>query len=129
MDPTKKRFKNLSGIEIENLYGPEDVLAAIEVKYHGVFGKGWSSRDSIRACFERIERGCPGVWCAYVTLTERKSWKNRPTKNNLGYDVYTLFWDPTAKKPQYEPTGDWIKLVEELSKRLGKQPSGRLALV
>jgi methylmalonyl-CoA mutase N-terminal domain/subunit len=25
MDPTKKRFKNLSGIEIENLYGPEDV--------------------------------------------------------------------------------------------------------
>jgi hypothetical protein len=107
-----------SGTIPENgiLYKGEDVLAAIEVKNHGVFGKGSSSCDGLRQSFHEIQRAYPKIWCAYVTLSERESYTNKITTENLGFPAFTLFWDPTGKRPHYEPTGHWVLFVSELKK-------------
>lgn len=105
------------------LYKGEDVLAAIEVKNHGVFGKGSSSCEGLRRSFREIQSVCPRIWCAYVTLSERESLKNKITTENLSFPAYTLFWDPTRKTPRYEPTGHWTLFVDELKRLTGNATS------
>jgi hypothetical protein len=101
------------------LYKGDDALAAIEVKNHGVFGKGSSSCERLRQSFQEIQSKYPKIWCAYVTLSERESYKNKITTENLGFPAYTLFWDPTGKRHHYESTGHWMLFVNELKKSTG----------
>jgi hypothetical protein len=100
------------------LYEAEDVLAAFEIKNHGTFGKGSSSCDEIRLRFQKIQAACPKIWCVYITLSERETFKNKITTENLGFDAYTLFWDPKGKEPQYRPTGHWMQFINELNRQI-----------
>jgi hypothetical protein len=100
--------------DAELVYDPSDVLAAIEVKNSGSFGDG--TLESTRKCFARIRAANPNIECMYVTLMERKGFKWAATRENLGADVYTLFWHSgSAKTRRYEATGDWARLVNSLN--------------
>jgi hypothetical protein len=108
------------------LYQAENVVAALEVRHAGVFVRGGT--DHIRAYFERIQVRCPGIWCAYVTLTEGQGYKWKVTSDNLRFPAYTLFWRGTLSgKPQYTSTGDWVRFVNDLKERLSGVPSPQTA--
>lgn len=95
------------------LYEPSDVLAAFEVKNTGLFGE--SSLKSIRRAFSLIKKAQSDIYCVYVTLAERKNYKWAANKDNLGVDVFTLFWhNGSEKHRRYESTGDWYRLIKKL---------------
>ncbi|HLI62333.1 MAG TPA: hypothetical protein VKV05_02955 [Terriglobales bacterium] len=96
-------------------YEADDVLAALEVKSYGAFGQGAAER--IRACFKEILRSNPSIWCAYVTLTERKNYKYAVNCSNLEFPAFTLFWHSGPEvNPQFSSTGQWAHLISELKK-------------
>ncbi|MGA2268030.1 MAG: hypothetical protein ABSH44_06120 [Bryobacteraceae bacterium] len=94
------------------VYEPSDVLAAFEVKNSGAFP---GAVDSIRKSFRLIRSVNPRIYCAYVTLAERRNYKWAATRDNLGEDVYTLFWhNGSTKNRRYDSTEDWDKLTRRL---------------
>jgi hypothetical protein len=102
------------------IYEPSDVLAAFEVKNLGAFP---GALASIRRSFDLIRSANPGIYCAYITLSERKNYKWKATAENLGADVYTLFWhNSSIKNRRFDPTGDWDKLISKLNLFLGRSP-------
>jgi len=97
------------------VYEAEDVLAVLEIKNHGSFGEGTISR--IRQGFQRIHKLNKKIYCAYVTLMERKGYKWAITESNLGFPGYTLFWHSGAgANYRAESSGDWERLVDDISK-------------
>ena len=95
------------------VYQPTDVLAAFEVKNSGSFGD--DTLNSVRRSFQLIRAANPRVYCAYVTLAERKGYKWAATTDNLGAEVFTLFWhNGSSASRRYEPTGHWEKFVGKL---------------
>ncbi|HWP02656.1 MAG TPA: hypothetical protein VNL96_04305 [Gemmatimonadaceae bacterium] len=95
------------------VYHPGDVLAALEVKNSGAFGEG--TLKTVRRSFELIRAANPQIYCAYVTLAERKGYKWAATADNLSADVFTLFWhNGSSRDRRFEPTGDWSNLVNRL---------------
>ena len=95
------------------LYRPEDVLAVMEVKTYGSFGK--SAVDVIRGNFDNIRASAPDISCVYVTLAERKSYKWAVSTESLGYPAFTLFWHSgPVDDPDFKATGDWAKLLHYL---------------
>jgi hypothetical protein len=94
------------------IYEPLDVLAAFEVKNAGAFP---GTVEAVRKSFELIRSANPRIYCAYVTLAERKGYKWAATTENLGADVYTLFWhNGSIKHRSYEKTSDWDRLTKKL---------------
>jgi len=103
-----------ANVEFEILYSPEDVLAVLEIKTSGLFSKEDSSR--IGSVFRAVKSINPSIFCAYVTMSERQSYKYKATEEKLGFPVYTLAWHhgPDENR-KYETTGDFSRLVSELA--------------
>jgi hypothetical protein len=101
------------------LYRPEDVLIALEIKNSGVYGA--DALDHIKQAFDLIRKGDPAIWCAYITLTERKGYKYAATSENIGASTYTLFWhNGSSIGRRYESTGDWERLLADIKHELAR---------
>ena len=98
------------------VYRPEDVVAALEVKYRGVFDN--QGIDRIRANFHRIQRSNRQIQCLYVTVTETKGYKGAVYSTKLGYPAYTLYWYSDRTK-EHRASGDWVKLLNRLAQASG----------
>lgn len=97
------------------LYDPQDVLAVLEIKNYGSFGE--STINTIKKSFQRINQLNKEIYCAYVTLTERKDYKWAISRENIGFPSYTLFWHyGSGKNFKIEPSGDWEKLVDDINR-------------
>lgn len=94
------------------LYEPEDVQAALEVKELGSWGQ--QTINQIRKNFELIRQIRNDIYCAYVTITERKDFKWAVTTENLGFSAYTLFWHKHDDIENGEPSGDFERLLKDL---------------
>jgi len=103
-----------ANVEFEILYNSADVLAVLEIKTSGLFSKEDSSR--IGSLFRAVQSINPRIFCAYVTLSERQSYKYKATEENLGFPVYTLTWHhgPDEER-KYESTGDFYRLIGKLA--------------
>jgi len=93
------------------LYEPQDVLAALEIRSYGTFGE--KAVNSVKKQFEQIKQLNKKIYCAYVTLGERKDYKWVVTEKNIGCPAFTLFWH-TDWEENLECTGDWEKLLKVL---------------
>ena len=99
------------------LYEPKDVFVVLEVKNRGVFGENALKR--IHNNFLRIVESNAEIYCAYVTLVEQEGYKWAATERNLGFPVYTLFWQSgTGKNAKYNAMGAWRELVSDIKKIL-----------
>jgi hypothetical protein len=96
----------------ETFFEPEDVLAALEIKAMGSFGENTITQT--RDNFKLIHSINDNIYCAYVTLTERKGFKWAVTPENLGFPAYTLFWHKGNNVENAEPSGDYMSLVNKL---------------
>ncbi|MEK7354116.1 MAG: hypothetical protein AABZ77_06400 [Chloroflexota bacterium] len=96
----------------ELLYDSEDVLAVLEVKEIGSFGE--ETINQTRKNFNSIRQVSDDIYCAYVTVTERKGFKWAVTMENLGFPAYTLFWHKSDDIENGEPSGDFERLVNDL---------------
>jgi hypothetical protein len=98
----------------EILYKPKDILAVLEIKASGLFAKEAASKigDTFRAV-QSIE---PSIFCAYVTVSERFSYKHKATKEEVGFPVYTIAWHsgPDSNR-KYDFTGDFDELQDLLA--------------
>jgi len=102
------------------LYEPQDVLAVLEVKNYGAFGEATVNR--IKSNFHRIHRINKKLYCAYVTLMERKGYKWAITSDNVNFPSYTLFWHSgSGKNFKIESSGDWKKLLDDIN-RMQSEP-------
>ncbi len=105
------------GVEPEHgiLYRPQDVLGVLEIKNAGSFGE--KTIETVRNNFIKVRKLNPNIYCAYVTLSERKSFKKKVTSTNLGHhaSAFTLTWySGSGKNSAPTSTGDWEKLVGKL---------------
>jgi hypothetical protein len=95
------------------LYRAADVLVVFEVKNSGSFGARTiekTGRDFCLVCARN-----PEIKCAYVTISERSTYKWKVTEENLKYPVYTLFWHRgSSKYRQDEASDDFARLLEFL---------------
>jgi hypothetical protein len=88
------------------LYQLEDVLAAFEIKNTGSFGE--ATIKNTKRCFSLIKRSNPKIYCAYITIAERRNFRWAVHEGNLGSPAYTLFWYSGGQKNiRYEPGKDW----------------------
>lgn len=109
----KHRASPMHGV----IYHPREVLAVLEIKNSGSFGEG--TLAAVRHSFELVRRANRRIYCAYVTLAERKGFKWAATKENIGADAYTLFWlTGSEARRTYEATGDWDRLANTLTTAL-----------
>jgi len=103
---------------VENLlYLSDDVVAVLEVKLIGGFGKEAIQRT--KEIFDTTKKVNNNIECFYVTVSERTNYKWRMTKENLGYECFELFsrdvnFEQALKKREIKATGQWIKLVSRL---------------
>lgn len=108
------------------LYELQDVLTVLEIKNYGSFGK--STINSIKKNFQRISQFNKEIYCAYVTLAERKGYKWAISRENTGFPSYTLFWHyGSGKNFKIEPTGDWKKLLDDVNKIIQDNYSANVA--
>ena len=104
----------------ENLvYNPISVLAVLEIKFRGSYGK--TSIDNIREVFDSIKRENEKIECCYISVSENRNYKYRIMKKDLGYDCFELLTrqsnlESSMKRGQIKPTGDWQKLLSKLRK-------------
>jgi hypothetical protein len=92
-------------------YNAEDVLAVIEIKAMGSFGE--STITKTRDNFSKITQN-NNIYCAYVTLTERKGFKWAVTTEKLGFPAFTLFWHQGNDIENAEPSSDYQLLLDKL---------------
>lgn len=98
-----------------SLYKPEDVVAALEVKFYGAFGT--EALDRLQHNLKKIQSVNRSIWCAYVTLMERQTWWTK-TKEHVTLPAYCLFWHD-SNGPDYISTGNWREFVGELKRQIG----------
>lgn len=102
----------------ENLvYTSSDVLAVLEIKFRGSYGK--SSLERIKKVFDAVKKANKRIEYLFVSVSENKNYKYRATKEGLGCDCFELFTRSTnlesaLRKKQLKPTGDWQRLVTRL---------------
>ena len=93
-------------------YEPNQVAVVLEVKKSGIFGK--AGLDNIRQSFAQLR--AKGIRrCAYVTFEDRRTYKWKGTRENLGCPCFTLAWHKKTDGP-LELTRDWERLVTFLRK-------------
>jgi hypothetical protein len=96
------------------LYEPQDLLVVLEVKNYGSFGE--STINNVKKNFERIRELNREIYCAYVTITERKGYKWAISEKNIGFPSYTLSWHHgSGKDSGVERTGDWKRLLDDIN--------------
>ena len=114
-----KRDKNPE----ENLiYDPNDVLAVLEIKFRGSYGKdrkGRTPTEKLKMVFDSIREKNNGTKCFYVTISENKRYKYRITEEDLGHACFELFTstsnlESAMKRKILKVTGDWQKLIKTL---------------
>lgn len=89
------------------LYEPQQVAVALEIKKLGIFGP--QILQTIRRNFSKLRD--IGVPCAYVTLEERKSYRDKATQENIGgFPCFTLAWHRVLNG-SLEDTQDWERLL------------------
>jgi hypothetical protein len=96
------------------LYQPQDVLVVFEIKKRGTVG---NAIETIRNTFNKVRALSPKIYCAYVTLSERKSFQQKVTTADLGphASAFTLTWySGSGKNSTPTSTCDWDKLIEKL---------------
>jgi len=103
--------------EANLVYDANDVLAVLEIKFRGSYGK--SSIDDIRRVFDLVKKANARIECLYVSVSENKRYKYRITRENLGYECYELLTRSTnlesaLKRGDIKPTGDWERLLQKL---------------
>lgn len=92
------------------VYEPDQVACALEIKLSGLH----SEVDAPRIASHFRQAKAIGVPCAYITLSERKSYRHKATRKNIGFPVFTLAWHTSNTLTD---TGDWKKLLTFLRKR------------
>lgn len=118
----KKRAEPEYGL----LYEPQDVLVVLEIKNYGSFGE--KTINGIKENFQRIQQLNKVIYCAYLTLAERKGYKWAISEQNIGFGAYTLFWHSrSGKNFTIEPTGDWKKLLNKISKIVQNDSNANVA--
>jgi hypothetical protein len=100
------------GSELDLVYRPQDVAAVLEVKYSGIYRGDVVS--NLRDTFNRITDEYQHIRCVYVTMMERRGFKQAATTENLGYPAYTLHWW-SGTREQAEQTGDWEQLRQAIA--------------
>ena len=100
------------------VYEPEDVLAALEVKELGSWGA--QTLNQIKRNFELIQLIKGDIYCAYITLSERRGFKQAITTESLGFPAYTLFWWKGNDVKDAEPSGDYQRFLDDLRKICSK---------
>jgi hypothetical protein len=103
--------------ELELVYEPQDILAVLEIKNAGSFGS--KTIEKVRNDFQAVRQLVSDIFCAYVTLYERKTFSYIVTKENVNGNVYTLFWRGTSKR-QPESTGDYTLLINDLQAEIAR---------
>ena len=98
--------------EYGTIYEPSEVVCAMEIKNHGAFGE--KTTLNLKKTFHGIESKNPDIFCCYVTLRERETYRKKVTPEKLGYPAYTIFY---YKGKNRWATGDWTKFLDELRKR------------
>jgi hypothetical protein len=99
------------------LYEPSDILWVFEIKNSGSFSK--ETISTIRNKFQKISNYNREIECFYLTLNELIKYKWAITEENLAFPSFTLFWHSmSGKNKKFEPTNDWEKLIEKITKRL-----------
>jgi hypothetical protein len=79
-----------AGVEPEYylMFYPNDVLAVLEIKFRGSFGKKVAGR--LKNVFDSIKKMNKKIKCCYVALSEKKTYPHRITSEKLGYDCFEL---------------------------------------
>jgi hypothetical protein len=114
-----KRDKNSE----ENLvYHPKDVLAILEIRFRGSYGKdrrGRTPAEKLKMVFDSVRKANNKTKCFYVTVSESRRHKYRISKENIGYDCFELFTRETnletaLRRKQLKLTGEWQELKHAL---------------
>ena len=104
----------------ENIvYGSEDVLSVLEIKFRGSYGE--ASLQKIREVFSSIKKANKDIKCFYVPVSENMNYKYRITKEKLGYECFELLTresslESALKRGRIRTTGDWNRLLSKLRK-------------
>ena len=102
----------------ENMvYHPDDVLAVLEIKFRGSYGRG--SIDKVGRVFDSIKSANKKLECFYISVSENKNYKYRVTRENLGYDCFELLTresnlESALRRGCIRRTRDWQKLLSKL---------------
>src|ERR1035437_5440630 len=95
------------------LYEPQQVAAALEIKKSGTFGR--QSLQTIRRNFKQLRKH--KVKCAYLTLEERKTYRYKETRKNIGgFPCFTLAWH--MGQDELTETRHWENFLTFLRQRL-----------
>lgn len=116
-----KRDKNPE----ENLiYNSNDVLAVLEIKFRGSYGKdrkGRTPTEKLKMVFDSIREKNNGTKCFYVTISENERHKYRITEGDLGHACFELFTrtsslESARNRGKLKITGDWQRLIQTLQR-------------
>jgi hypothetical protein len=99
------------------VYSPADVLAVLEVKFRGSYGK--TSIKNIKNVFTSITALNKSIQCLYISMSENRKYKYRITKENLGFDCFELLirdsnLESALRRSTVKQTGDWKRLLLKL---------------
>ena len=106
------------------VYQPDDVLAVLEIRFRGSYGrdrKGRTPAEKLKTVFDSVYKANNVIQCFYVTISENSRHKYRMTEENLRHNCFELFTRDTDLETALEkriltPTGDWRKLTQTLEK-------------
>ncbi len=93
------------------VYEPCDVVAALEVKFSGVYDR--QVVPKLKTQFDAVTGKHPHIKCHMVIVFENEHYKHKATTADLGYPVHTLHWT-TPKRDTFKATGAWESLLEDL---------------
>lgn len=103
------------------IYEPEDVLACLEIKQHGLFGGRAKLKDEInkkKTQFDEVKGQYPNVECGYLTLEERSRTAKGDSINHLqetkkGLNPYPVF---CLEDSDGIRKGEWARLLAWLDR-------------
>ena len=97
------------------IYGPDEILAVLEIKFRGSFGK--KDITNLKGIYNQIKKTNKHISCLYVTLLENETYGYRITKSNTGFNNFELFFHKgSVPKGAIKRTGNWDRLLLYLSK-------------
>ena len=97
------------------VYRSADVLAIVEVKNAGSFGK--PTIETIQQNFKVIRKANRRIRCCYLTVAERRGFRWAVTSRNSGGNAYTMFWHHgSGKNLAYDPSGDWDRFLADMQR-------------
>jgi hypothetical protein len=97
------------------IYPPDEILAVFEVKFRGSFGR--PTIDGLIDVCKKIKDANRKISCLYITVLEGKTYKNKVTYANSGWNTFEMFYykGDIVTGPK-EDTKDWYKLLKYIKK-------------